>query len=593
MSKPKLSRSRHHGSPAESCGFFSLDWRKFVLALALLGFSIVPYAGSWNGEFLWDDNTLLQQSELVKDSSGWWKIWIDPPPSHPDYFPLTTLSFWTEWRVWGDSPLGYRVVNTLLHAASVLMLWRLLCAMGLSGAWIAAALFAVHPVNVESVAWISERKNLLAMLFAVPSFFYFIRWDTTKRLPAYLAALVCFFLATSAKASVVTLPLVFATWSVWRYGFPSLRRIAVPLVPFLLVSLGFGLAVMHFQYTRALGDWDIQMPGISGRIGQAGLAFWFYLYKSILPIGLATIYPRWTLDPSSLPVLLASTASLVVLCLLWTRKERFVRSLAFGLTAYALLLLPTLGLLKMSFMKYAPVSDHFQHLALPAILATLACGAFSLLNKPPHLRSLALCLVFCLVGLLAYSSATRARIHSSHETLWRDAMAKNPASPQPHTVLATILQKSGRSREAGTHFEEAVRLAPEDPITLTNLGGHFLESKQPEKAEAPLKSAVATGRKYPNAYINLSRALLEQGDLEQALSVLKTGAHAFPDDLTLNSAAGASFLLAEQYSEALAFIENCQRLAPENTSFKRDAAEAIKGLRRQDEAAAKLQVLPP
>jgi Flp pilus assembly protein TadD len=465
--------------------------------------------------------------------------------------------------------------------------------MGLSGAWIAAALFAVHPVNVESVAWISERKNLLAMLFAIPSFFYFIRWDTTKRFPPYLAALACFFLATSAKASVVTLPLVFAAWSVWRYGFASLRRVALPLIPFLLISLGFGLAVMHFQYTRALGDWDIQMPGILGRIGQANLAFWFYFYKSILPTDLATIYPGWPLDPSSLPVLLVSTASLVALCLLWTREEKFARNLAFGLTTYALLLLPTLGVLKMSFMKYAPVSDHFQHLALPAILATIACGTLSFLNNPTHLRSLALCLVFCIVALLAYSSASRARIHASHEALWRDAMAKNPASPQPHTVLATILQKSGCTREAGTHFEEAARLAPDDPITLTNLGVHFLETKQPEKAKLALKNAVATGRKYPDAYINLSRALLEQGDLDQALGVLKTGAHAFPGDLTINSAAGASLLLAEQYSEALVFIENCEKIAPENTGFKRDAAEALKGLGRQDEAAAKLQGLPP
>ena len=589
----KHSKSQIKIIPPKKQGLGVVSFKNVAIAGLLFTLAIIPYWGSWNGEFLWDDNTLLQQSELVKDSSGWWRIWIDPPPSHPDYFPLTTLSFWVEWRIWGDSPAGYRVVNTLVHTVSVLMLWRLLCAMGLSGAWIAAALFAVHPVNVESVAWISERKNLLAMLFAIPSFFFFIRWEATKRLPIYLAALGCFFLAASAKASVVTLPLVFATWSIWRYGFTSLRRISIPLIPFLLISLGFGLAVMHFQYTRALGDWDIQMPGILGRIGQANLAFWFYLNKSILPLGLATIYPNWTLDPSSLPVLLMFTTSIVVLCLLWTRKEKIPRSLAFGFTAYALLLLPTLGVLKMSFLKYAPVSDHFQHLALPAILATLACGTFSLPLKSSRFRSLILCFVFCAVAFLAFSSAVRARIHASHEALWRDAMAQNPASPQPHTVLATILQKSGRTRAAGTHFEEAVRLAPHDPITLTNLGAYFLETKQPQKAESPLKNAVATGRKYPDAYINLSRALLEQGDLDQALTVLKTGAQAFPDDLTLNSAAGASFLLAEQYSDALVFIKICEKLAPDNQGFKRDAAEALKGLGRQNEAAAKLQGLPP
>jgi Flp pilus assembly protein TadD len=564
------------------------------LALALLTISILPYAGSWNGEFLWDDNSAILDSELIKDSSGWWKIWIAPPPSHPDYFPLTTLSFWTEWRVWGDSPVGYRVVNTLLHAASVLMLWRLLCAMGLSGAWIAAALFAVHPVNVESVAWISERKNLLAMLFAVPSFFYFIRWDTTKRLPAYLAALVCFFLATSAKASVVTLPLVFATWSVWRYGFTSLRRFAVPLIPFLLISLGFSIAVIHFQNTRAVGDWDIQMPGILGRIGQAGMAFWFYLGKGVFPIGLATIYPRCNLDPNAALALLLAGLLIAGGGLLWIRRDKISLGLAFGLTSYALLLLPTLGLLKMSFMKYAPVSDHFQHLALPAILATMACGIASLLNHYPRFKRPATIFACCMLAVLASASASRARIHASHEALWRDAMTKNPDSPQPHTILATILQESGRVGEAEAHFQEAARLAPDDQLILTNLGVYLLQTKQPKKAESTLQKAISAGNKYPETYIYLSRASMEQGDLDKALDTLAAGCIAFPGDVPLNSTAASSFLVAGRFAEALHYIEQCERLLPDNpAAFRKEAAAALRGLGRHEEPATKLREIRP
>ncbi len=560
-----------------------------LLALVILTASLIPYAGSWSGGFLWDDNTILVDSELVADPAGWWKIWADPPPSHPDYFPLTTFSFWLEWRVWGDSPTGYRILNSLLHSVSVLMLWRLLVAMSLPSAWIAALLFALHPVNAESVAWISERKNLLAMVFAIPSFFWFLRWDSSRNPWHYGLSLLLFFFAAAAKASVVTLPLVFGAWSAWRHGPRSLRAMVLPLAPYLGVSLAFGLAVIHFQHTRAIADWDIAMPPLTGRLGQAGLAFWFYLGKAVLPVGLATIYPDWQWNPAGFPALALATAAIAGIGILWISRLPILRGLAFGLTTYLLLLLPTLGLLKMSFLKYAPVSDHFQHLALPAILSLLTAGGSLLVTKFPKWKPAALAATAVVCALLAMACTRRATLHASHEALWRDALSKNPASAQPHTVLATILQQSGRTTEASAHFQLAATLAPRDPLVLTNLGLFHLETGDPADAIPPLRAAIATGRKYPEAHISLSRAMLLLGNLEEALEVLRRGADFFPDDISLNSAAGASLLLANRNAEALVYLERCEALAPDNPGFKHDAAKALQRLGRSAEAEAKLR----
>lgn len=563
--------------------------RGIAAAVALLAAAILPYIGSWNGGFLWDDNTILVDSELVADPSGWWKIWVAPPPSHPDYFPLTTFSFWLEWRIWGDSPAGYRIINTLLHATSVLLLWRLLLAMAVPGAWLAALLFAVHPVNAESVAWISERKNLLAMVFAIPAFFWFIRWDSSRKPAHYIASLLLFILAAAAKASVVTLPLVFASWVAWRRGPSSLRGMLLPLAPYVAVSLAFGLAVLHFQHTRAIADWEITMPSATGRFGQACLAFWFYLGKAILPVGLATIYPPWSINPESTAILCFAVLTAAALGWLWFSGGFRLRGLAFGLTSSLLLLLPTLGLLKMSFLKYAPVSDHFQHLALPAIIATLVGGASTCLASFPARRAVAILAAVALTASLGWATMNRAALHASHEALWRDALAKNPSSTQPHTVLASILQKSGRTTEASGHFKRAASLAPDDPLVLTNLGLFLLETGDPANAIAPLRKAIETGQKYPEAHINLSRALLLQGNLEEALQVLRAGADMFPEDISLNSAAGASLLLANRNNEALVYLTRCEALMPENTGFKIDVANALKRLGRIDEANAKLR----
>ena len=562
--------------------------RPFQLGFLLVLFAVVTYIPSWHGEFLWDDNTSVTQSEIVQDDAGWWKAWVAPPPSHPDYFPLTTDSYWIEWRLWGENPAGYRATNILLHALSVWLLWRLFLAMGLTGAWWAAAIFAVHPVNVESVAWIAERKNLLAMVFAIPSFLAFIRWIDSGSWRWYRVSLALFFLALCAKASVVALPVVFLAYIWWKNSRPPGFVKIKALIPFLLLSMIFGLVVMHFQQTRSVGGWEIEMPGIAARLAGAASAFCFYLSKALWPFQLATIYPKWTLEPVAVVqwILLGVTAALIPA--LWAIKQTWSRAVAFGLAAYALLLAPALGIVQMSFMRYSLVADHFQHLALPAMIALVVCGSARVcsnslgsLTKFSWAAGIVLLLFFSL-------SWTRAGLHGSHEALWQDALLKNPAAAQPHVVLGSILAGRRDFPGAEKHFRKANDLSPGDPATLTNLGFVCSDQNRPKEAVAWFEEAIRVSPHQSAPYVKFASYRAQTGDGQGALETLRAGVTACPGDLSVLSAAATAFAAAGFPEEALGYFQRCEKIIPDNAFVKADMAGVLTQLGRTAEAARKM-----
>jgi tetratricopeptide (TPR) repeat protein len=465
----------------------------------------------------------------------------------------------------------------------------LLRELALPAAWAAAVWVAVHPVNVESVAWIAELKNVLCLAFALPCFQYFVRWRRTGSPRDYRISLACHGAALAAKASVVALPLVLLAYLFWRGSRPG-KREALAIAPFLLLSLVFGLLVMHFQHQRALGDWEIVMPGLLSRIGGAASAWWFYLGKVIWPLNLTTIYPRWGIDPPRVGQLLSGLVAVAGLVALWRFPSPAARATAFGLTAYTLLLAPALGLIKMSFMRHGLVADHFQHLALPALAATLVCGGASLTAARSLVWRRAACGLLCVSGLVCFGlSWQRAGLHANQEALWEDALIKNPQSPLPHANLGTIHAGRGEFPAAETHFREAIRLGPEDARTLTNLGLTFVDRGRPEEAVPWLRKAVALSDRfaYPPAHLNLARALVQANQQVEGLRVLAQAADRFPDNLLINSAAGASLVLAGKPAEALPCLERSERLEPRGAATKFYLAAALQALGRNREAAEK------
>ena len=378
--------------------------------IALITFT--AYLPVFHAGFIWDDDTLLTANALVKSSSGLYDIWFSTRPY--DYFPLFYTSFWFEWRLWGMNPLGYHLVNLLLHAAGAVLLWRVLKQLRISAAWWAALVFAVHPVCVASVAWIVERKNTLSLVFFLLSLLWYLRFEaqskaqdirsgagsqdpgaTSQNPPSpithhsshgtslssnprlnYALSLAAFVLALLSKTSVVTLPFVLFLCVWWlrtaaaRAPHPGFRpavldlRLGMRLAPFFLLSLLFGLVTVWFQSHRAMGGENSPVDPLLVRLLGGSWAVWFYLGKGLWPMNLAMIYPRWEINPALPLAYLPALVLLGVVGLAWQFRRTWGRPVLFGLGYFLLMLWPVLGFFNMSFFLYARVADHLPDLAL-------------------------------------------------------------------------------------------------------------------------------------------------------------------------------------------------------------------------------------
>lgn len=408
----------------------------------------VPHLAGVAGGWLWDDDVLLHANPQVIQVSGLPAIWWGN--SSPDYFPLTTTSFWIEYRLWGPWPPGYRAVNVVLHAANAVLVWRVLAALGVPCAWVAALVWGVHPVTVSSVDWIAERKNTLSMFFAGLSMLAWLRCHDRGRRRDLAMAWGWFVAALLAKTSFVTFPLLLPLVSWWR-GVPpaALRRDVLRIIPFLAASLVLGTVTLVSQIGHAGGRappvTTLASESLARGMAVAGRAVCFSLAKDVWPTRLAMIYPSWEVDTGSSAAFLPTLAVLAVLASLWLcRRRTWVRATLFALSAYLLLLLPLLGFLPATYMTtYSFVADQWRYAALvaPVTLATALAGS---LIRPPAVRAGA---AAAAALLLAAATARHARVHADAESLWRHNIAVSDSWAGP-VMLAFHLLERGQPGEA-------------------------------------------------------------------------------------------------------------------------------------------------
>ncbi len=390
--------------------FWRRDW---FSALILIGIVFIAYTQVFKADFIWDDESHLTQNPCVIGPLGLKEIWTT---TQAVYYPLVLTTFWALHKFVGLNPLPYHGLNVLLHALSAILLWRVLRLLQVRGAWLGAALWALHPVMVQSVAWVTELKNTQSCVFYLFSILFFLRWEDQRvsapRGPqrqighcpslVFALSLLSFLLATLSKPSVVMLPFVLALCVWWMRGKVRWRD-TLALAPFALISIVASAWTIWEQrfHARAVGpDWLETMPE---HLIIAGKAVWFYLGKLVWPHPLIFIYPRWHVDSSNVVEYLPLLAVIAIIIAFWFVRAQWGRALFFAAAYYVISLFPVLGFFSVYFFRYSFVSDHFQYLASMGPLALIGAGIARLLAR------------FCEVPvLLPVSTRHRLAIRQHH-----------------------------------------------------------------------------------------------------------------------------------------------------------------------------------
>src|SRR5438045_3800902 len=300
-------------------------WQLVAQAAVIVGAVLLVYLPAWRAGFVWDDEQLITANPLLRTFSGLIEIWSGGRTA--DYFPMTNTVFWIERHLFGENATGYHAINILLHGADAILVWLVLHRLQIPGAWFAGLIFGIHPVHVESVAWISELKNVLAMFFTLLSILCFVEIDEKPRGRTwYILSLIFFALALLSKTQVVFMPMVLVLCLWWRArDFATLRREAIRTWPFFVMAAVFSLITIWFQ-NRVIGEEEIIIGSVARRLVSAGMAVWWYAGKVFLPARLMAIYPRWRFDSPDLSEWLPLIALVLLIGLLWFFRNRGLRA---------------------------------------------------------------------------------------------------------------------------------------------------------------------------------------------------------------------------------------------------------------------------
>lgn len=554
--------------------------------------------------FVWDDDKFLHDNPLIEAANGLHRFWFTTQP--PDYFPVTSSMLWLEWRLWEEDATGYHVVNVLIHIASSLLLWRILERLKIPGAWFAALVFGIHPVNVESVAWITERKNTLPMLWGLASLLTYVNWrernawqtpdpnrkQTGNRL--YGLSLALFLLALLSKTSVVMLPVVMLAITWWKTGRIA-RRDIYRSAPFFGIAGILSAVTVWYQYNRAIGEFVVRDDSFLSRTVIAGRAVWFYLYKSLLPLDLRFVYPRWEADTgnplSYVPVLMIPLVALV----LWKLRPRaWARACLVALGTYGAMLLPVLGFFDIFFMMYSLVADHWQYSAIPAVIVLAVAGAATGFRRweskrihGPRIGRIVATLVAAIFCVLSWRQQA---MYKDEETLYQAIIARDPTVWMAQNNLGAWLYERDRKDEALSQWHLTIRLKHDHPEAHNNIGRVLNERGIYDKALWWCSRALDFRPNWGPVHWNVARLLTKTGgDPNLAAYHFLQGLDKNPNDKDANYDLAVIFGQQGNFTEAEKYFSRAVQLAPDWAAAHHGLSAVLMQMNRQEEAFVHLQ----
>jgi protein O-mannosyl-transferase len=546
--------------------------RHFLLTglLTLVLLCGISYYPALRADFAWDDNAVTENA-LLRSSSGLARIWTTPSANSNEehYWPVVYTVFWLQYQLWGANPFGYHLVNVLLHVANSIVVWFALRRMRIRGAWFAGALFAVHPVHVESVAWVIELKDVLSALFYLSAFLLWLGWLESRHRIRLVMSVLLFSIRMLTKSMIVTLPAAMFVY-LWYSGFPQGRRSVFSIVPYVL--LGTGFVVLDFLVMRDAGVTPPVLPLLS-RVAIAGQALWFYAGKLVFPAGLLNIYPRW--DPVDLVWLRLAlpVSAVLVLAALYAARDRIGKAPFAAFAYYCVTLSPVLGLVSFTYMDHSFVADRFQYLALIGPLALFAAGAALAADwavRKGVRRGMIHATAALPLALGVSLSIQHAARFTNSFTLLEHTLAGNPRAWVAHYNLGLAYSSSAPVARAEEHFRKAIMLKPADSRAYMGLGVLLLRSGRAEDALEQLNGALWVKPGDPELLYDAGMAYAALKRFDQAEKCFRRALAADPNLVNAHMGYGAVLALGGRQAEARQQFLDVLRLDPANATARRN-----------------------
>jgi len=553
---------------------FLSRWPVYLFLLTAV--TILAYRPAWHGGFLWDDDAYVTNNELLTAPDGLRRIWFSfESPSQ--YFPLVYTTFRIERALWGLNPAGYHVVNVLLHVVNALLVWRLLARLKVPGAWLAGAIFALHPVQVESVAWITERKNVLMgffFLLTLLTWIEFLEQQMTRRWRLYLLALVLYALALLSKTTACTLPAALLL-ILWLQKRAINKERLVQVVPFLILGIAMGLLTVWWERYHQGTRGPLFALGPIERILIASRAVWFYLGKLFWPSNLTFIYPRWMVSPTHLldyAWLAAGGGACAAIAL---AKKHVGRSLEVAALYFVATLSPVIGFIMLYTFRYTFVADHYQYLASIGPIALASAGVATLAAAFKESRHFILGAGVCILVALAMLTWRQSTMYADIEALWRTTIARNPDCWMAHNNLGIVLAQKNEIDEAIAHYRKTLEMSPDFADADYNLGSALLQKGEIDAAILHCQRAVTIQPNDPEAQVGLGNALFQKGLIDESIVHYQKALAIRPYYVTAHYNVSSAFLKKGEIDEAIFHCQAALSVQPEHADAHTNLAAAL------------------
>ncbi len=553
------------------------------------------YYPATDAQIIMDDREYFFDDPLMVAADGWVNIWFRPLDNNDvwPYLPITRSTFWLESQLWGQTPSVSHRINIVFHIITALLLWLMLRQFSVPGAWIISMLFALHPTHVQSVAWIAERKNVVAGVFYVLTIWGYLLFLTKKHWHWYFLTLGGFLCALLSKTSTIMLPVIFVFCHLWC-NRPIQRKIILQLLPFFLIALGIGYVRIWFElhsFGAAKMDYDFDFLE---RLLNAGHVPFFYLRKIFFPYPLLFVYPRWDIDPAQISMYLPGMSLLLVMGILLWKYKAWGKGLFLGLGTYWVMLFPVFGFFNNSWFRFSLVTDHWVHLPSISIFCLIVSGIFCLsrfLDIKTHFPVLRFRMVttagwlilFMVLGTLTWN---QSQIYQNGQSLWLATIRSNPNAWIAHQELGREYLDTGKYELALEHSNQALALQKNLPYALNNRGVSHYYLGQYEKAIEDYHEALAIRSRFPEVYKNRGLTYFALKEYQQALDDYDEAIRWKPNWADIYHHRGMALLALNQPEKSLQDYQKSLELQPNQSEIYHNQGVAFFQLKRYEEAIA-------